>query len=116
MWMIDDLIEKDLKKLIKDKITEKKSELLCFGCTADHVHLLVRLHPAVSVSEIIGETKGYTSYVISNQIHPNFDFRWQGGFGALSLSRKEIPELRRYIENQKEHHQNNKLIEKWEFD
>jgi len=53
--MIDVKIEKDLKRLIHDKIMENKSELLCFGCTTDHVHLLVRLHPSVSVSGIIGE-------------------------------------------------------------
>ena len=73
--LINERIEKDLKKLIKDMIIEKNSELLCFGCTDDHVHLLVRLHPAVSVSEIIGEVKGYSPYVISNQIQPLFDFR-----------------------------------------
>ncbi len=49
-------------------ISEKKSELLSFGCTSDHVHLLVRLHPAISVSEITGEVKGYSSCVIANQI------------------------------------------------
>ena len=113
--MIEDCIEKDLKKLIKDKVTEKNSELLCFGCTNDHVHILVRLHPAVSVSEVIGEVKGYSSYVISNQFHRQIDFRWQGGFGALSVSRKDIPRLRQYIENQKEHHMTNNLNENWEL-
>ena len=67
--MITEAIEKDLKILIRDKIIEKKSELLCFGCTSDLVHLLIRLHPAVSVSEIIGEVKGYSSYLIANQIY-----------------------------------------------
>lgn len=73
--LIDGEIEKDLRRLINDKITEKKSELLSFGCTSDHVHLLVRLHPAISVSEIIGEVKGYSSYVIANQIYPDSGFR-----------------------------------------
>ena len=60
--MIDVKIEKDLKRLIHDKIMENKSELLCFGCTTNHVHLLVRLYPTVSVSRIIGGVKGYSSY------------------------------------------------------
>lgn len=113
--MIDERIEKDLKRIINDKVNEKKSELLCFGCTEDHVHLLVRLHPAVSVSEIIGEVKGYTSYVIANQIHPESVFRWQGGFGALSVSRKDVSRLSRYIENQKEHHRYDNLDINWEL-
>ena len=113
--MIDERIEKVLKKLIKDKVNEKKSELICFGCTDDHVHLLVRLHPAVSISEIIGEVKGYSSYVIANQIQLENDFRWQGGFGALSVSRNDIPRLIVYIENQKEHHNNENLNKNWEL-
>jgi REP element-mobilizing transposase RayT len=75
----------------------------------------VRLHPAVSVSEIIGEVKGYSSYVISNQIQPQSDFRWQGGFGALSVSGNDIPRLGQYIRNQKKHHENNDLHVDWEL-
>jgi len=113
--MIDEEIEKVIKRLIRDKIEEKKSELLSFGCTCDHVHLLVRLHPAVSVSEIIGEIKGYSSYVISNQIYPDSGFRWQGGFGAITISKKELSRLIEYVENQKEHHKNKDLHQVWEL-
>ena len=112
--MIDAEIEKVIKRLIRDKIEEKKSELLSFGCTCDHVHLLVRLHPAVSVSEIIGEIKGYSSYVISNQIYPDSGFRWQGGFGAITISKKELSRLVQYVENQKDHHYQNNIDQKWE--
>ena len=113
--LIDEEIEKVIKRLIRDKIEEKKSELLSIGCTYDHVHLLVRLHPAVSVSEIIGEIKGYSSYVISNQIYPDSGFRWQGGFGAISVSTKELSRLIEYIENQKEHHKHNNQNQNWEL-
>jgi len=112
--LINGDMEHDLKRLIQDKLIEHKSELLSFGCTTDHVHLLVRLHPAVSVSEIIGEIKGYSSYVISNQIYPDSGFRWQGGFGALTVGEKDLPRLVQYIENQKDHHDQNNIDQKWE--
>ena len=98
--LINEILENDLERLIRDKIIENRSELLCFGCTTDHVHLLVRLHPAVSVSGIIGEIKDYSSFVIANRIRPDSSFRWQGGFGALTVSKKELPRLTQYIENQ----------------
>ena len=112
--MIDDEIEEDLKMLITNKIKEKKSELICFGCTNDHVHLIVNQHPAISVSEMIGEIKGYSSYLISNQIHPGCGFRWQGGFGALTVSQEKLVWLTKYVENQKEHHRVNNLHLIWE--
>ena len=113
--LIDAKIEKDLKRLIYDKIIENKSEPLCFGCTTDHIHLLVRLHPAVSVSGIIGEVNGYSSYVIANRIHLESGFRWQGGFGALTISGDDLPRLIQYISNQKKHHGDNSLDQKWEI-
>ncbi len=113
--MIDAKIEKDLKRLIRDKIIENKSELLCFGCTTDHVHLLVRLHPAVSVSGIIGEVKGYSSYVIANQIRLESGFRWQGGFGAPTIFGDDLPRLIQHIDSQKKHHGDNSLDRKWKI-
>jgi len=107
-------MENDLKRLIQDKIIEHKSELLCFGCTTDHIHLLVRLHPAVSVSGIVGEVKGYSSYTLANQIYPDSGFRWQGGFGAVSVSETDLPRLAQYIKNQKDHHDQNNIDRKWE--
>ena len=76
---INDRVEKALEKLIRDKIIAAKSELLAFGCTSDHVHLLVILHPSTNVSVIVGEIKGYSSYVIANHIIPDLGFRWQAG-------------------------------------
>ena len=112
--MINVEMEHDLKRLIQDKIIELKSELISFGCLTDHVHLLVRLYPAVSVSVIVGEIKGYSSYTIANRIYPDSGFRWQGGFGALSFSEKELPRMVHYIENQRNHHDQNNIDPKWE--
>ena len=104
--MIDNEMEKDLRKIVNDKIVEKKSEMISFGCTSDHVHILVKQHPAVSVSEMIGEVKGYSSYVINKFKSPDFGFRWQRGFCAITISKKDLPWLKRYIKNQKDHHAN----------
>jgi REP element-mobilizing transposase RayT len=88
---------------------------MAFGCTSDHVHLLVKLHPAVSLSVIVGEIKGYTSYVIANQIRPELGFRWEGGYGAFSISSWDLPKIIKYLDNQKEYHQQNSVIREWEL-
>jgi REP element-mobilizing transposase RayT len=112
---IDEEIEKDLRKLIKERISGAKSELLAFGCTSDHVHLIFKLHPTVSIAVIVGEIKGYTSYVISNLIKPDLGFRWQGGYGAFTVSRWDLTKVIKYINNQKEHHKQDTLIQEWEL-
>ena len=110
--MINDEIETYLERLIRDKIIEHNSELLAFGCTKDHVHLLVRLHPSQSVAGIIGVIKGYTSYVLANRFQPDLGFRWQGGYGAFTVPERDLMRLTKYLERQKEHHQEkpNRLI------
>ena len=32
------------------------------------------------------------------------DFHWQNGYAAFSVSRSNVVEVQRYIENQEEHH------------
>ena len=34
----------------------------------------------------------------------NKDFQWQSGYGAFSVSQSNVVEVKRYIENQEEHH------------
>jgi putative transposase len=76
----------------------------------------VRLHPAVSVSDIIGDVKVYSSYITSNQIYPDSGFHWQGGYSALPFSKKELSRLIHYIEKQKEHHNQQNLNQTCELD
>ena len=113
--MIDQSLEPILKRLVKDKIREKGADLLCFGCTEDHIHLLVRAIPSISVSDLIGEIKGYSSYVISNKIQSEPGFRWQGGYGVMTFSEKDLPWLIKYVRNQKEHHKIEDLQPQWEI-
>ena len=101
---IDEELEQIILKLIQEKVIEYKSELLAFGSTSDHIHLLVRLHPTKCIAGFVGETIGYTSFVIANKICPDLGFCWQGGYGALTVSQSDLSRLTKYIENQKEHH------------
>ena len=34
----------------------------------------------------------------------NNDFYWQGGYGAFSVSQSKVEVVRKYIQNQEEHH------------
>ncbi len=69
---------------------------------ADHVHLLVRLQPVISVSDFLAKLKsnssGWTRRNHSRQ------FRWQVRYAAFSVSESQVPTVRRYIRNQEQHH------------
>src|SRR5262249_15534591 len=81
----------------------------------DHVHLLVRLNPKISVSDFIGQVKGATAFRVNKELQPKFKLRWQEGYGALTLREDELPTVSRCICRQEEHHRDGRLSRMWEF-
>ena len=71
----------------------------------DHVHSLVRLSRKFPVMKILQESKGETSKWLKRQPAVASDFTWQAGYGAFSVSASMLGEVRRYIQNQQDHHQ-----------
>ena len=73
------------------------------GGTEDHIHLAFQMEPFVSMSDFIGQVKGASSHRM-NQVHGPGTLKWQRGYGIVSFSKKYLPGVLRYIENQKKHH------------
>jgi REP element-mobilizing transposase RayT len=102
--IIDEELETYLIELFVAKLNELDCKLIAVGCASDHVHILIDHHPSVSISKLVGELKGYSSYMIANKIFPDCGFRWQRGYRVMSVSRSELTRLAKYINNQREHH------------
>jgi len=107
--IIDQKIEEFLKKYLPQKIKNLRCEQLALNMTNDHLHLLVRLTPSISISNFVNRIKGASSHEI-NLNFPNNDFYWQNGYGVLSLGGKAISFVKKYIDNQKEHHKKDSII------
>ncbi len=73
------------------------------GGTADHVHLLVELRATHTLADFMRELKRVSSmWVHSDMARP--EFAWQEGYAAFTVSVTSADEIRRYIENQEDHH------------
>lgn len=81
-----------------------KCTLLAAGGMPDHVHFLVQQHPTLSTSDLLRLIKANTSGWVHRTFPSAGDFAWQRGFGAFSVSLSNISRVRRYIDNQAEHH------------
>ena len=81
--------------------------------TATHVHLAINIEPHVSVSELIGELKGFSSHEINKQQRMK-RLEWQRGFGVVSFGKKNLNWVQDYIARQKEHHATGRLQERLE--
>ena len=72
------------------------------GGIEDHVHLLTKLRPTLDVSEFLEKLKPSVTNWARSIVHPKFE--WQDGYAAFSVSESQVPAVRRYIQNQEEHH------------
>jgi len=92
-------------------IREQKGILLRSGGVADHVHLLAKLSPTITVSDTLRILKANSSKWINDhhQVAPKFE--WQPGYAAFSVSESQAATVKQYIDNQEEHHRSRSFEE-----
>ena len=81
------------------------SPALLINGVDDHVHGLVLLSRKLAIMKVIEEAKTETSKWLKRQSPQLRNFAWQSGYGAFGVSESNLPKVRKYIENQEEHHQ-----------
>ena len=70
--------------------------------TADHVHVLARIKPVISIAEFLSKFKSNSSGWARRQTRGKF--KWQVKYGAFSVSQSQVERVQRYIRNQEAHH------------
>ena len=112
--LITKTIEPRLYAAIATKCRKIKCEPLAIGGIEDHVHLLARLHTTIAIATLAKEVKGASSHLVTHEITPGEFFKWQGAYGAFTLRKSEVPQVKAYILNQKQHHAENTVTDEWE--
>jgi putative transposase len=80
------------------------SILQAAGGTADHVHLLIRLHPQVALADLVRTIKSNSSRWIKDTFPASPSFGWQSGYSAFGVSSSAVESVVTYIRQQEEHH------------
>jgi putative transposase len=112
--LITPQIQAQLYSAINAKSKELKCEPIAIGGDADHIHLLVRFPTTLSVAALVKEVKGASSHLVTHKITPAEFFKWQGAYGAFTVSKDVVERVTAYILNQKVHHAAYDLLEDWE--
>lgn len=73
---------------------------------SDHVHLAVSIPPSISISKFIGQIKAVASVKINQSGLLEEKFYWQSAYSIFTFRESELPNIIRYIRNQKVHHAN----------
>jgi len=102
--LINDIYESRLYDYIGGTIRGLGGISLELNGTGDHVHVLAKLRPDNALSNVLRELKANASGWMHDVFPEVRDFSWQRGYGAFTVSRSNVDDVRRYIANQKEHH------------
>jgi len=111
--LISEKFRVELEKYICGIIKNEKSKPLAIYCNPDHTHILIGLHPSVSISDITKKIKANSSKWINEKGFIKGQFRWQEGFGAFTYSKSQMNNVVKYILNQPEHHKKSNFKEEY---
>ena len=110
---IDEQHERELYAYIYGYTKRHKAKLYRIGGMPDHIHMLVSIPPEVAVSEFVRGLKfASSSWLKQNTSFPLFS-GWGEGYAAFTYSREQIPIVKQYIINQKEHHHKTTFAEEY---
>lgn len=99
-------IKADIGRILRELCERKGVEIIEAECCPDHIHMLVRIPPKYSVSEIMGYLKGKSSLIIFDR-HANLKYKygnrhfWCRGYYVDTVGKYE-KKIAEYIRHQLE--------------
>ena len=97
-------IEKELYAYFGGLLKKTKSVPIVINGIENHVHILCIMSKNIALADLLEDLKRNSSRWIKTKGNDYCEFGWQGGYGGFSVSQSKADVVKRYIENQKEHH------------
>ena len=99
-------IKADIGRILREVCDRKGIEIIEAECCPDHIHMMVRIPPKYSVSEVMGYLKGKSSLIIFDR-HANLKYKygnrhfWCRGYYVDTVGKNE-KKIAEYIRHQLE--------------
>lgn len=107
--------ETELYKYISGITARNKHKMLAINGMPDHIHFIVGFGTIQSVAAFMQDVKADSSQWINNNEFCASRFEWQSGYGVFSYSKSQVPNVVRYIQNQKEHHKKTSFLDEYKL-
>jgi REP element-mobilizing transposase RayT len=103
-------VEKVFYGVIYGKAEELDLKLHSAGNVDDHAHVVLSIPPKISVADCVRHLKGASAFAINHMNGSDGQFKWQAGYGALTIGERSLEAVMEYAAKQKEHHKNGTTI------
>ena len=84
------------------------------GNVDDHVHVVLSIPPKLSVADCVRHLKGASAFAINRMDGSDGQFKWQAGYGAISIGERSLPTVMAYANDQKVHHKERTILNVYE--
>jgi len=98
-------LENDIWAGIGGCAGKHKMVALQVGGIDNHAHVLVSTPTTIAPSHAAKFLKGDSSLWIHREFTDLRHFGWQDGYGVFSVSKSAVPDVIKYIQDQRAHHQ-----------
>jgi putative transposase len=106
--------EKVFYGVLYGKAKELDLKIHAAGNVDDHAHVVLSIPPKLSVADCVKHIKGASAFAINHMPNSDGQFKWQEGYGALSIGERSLETVMAYAVNQKEHHKERGIIAVYE--
>jgi putative transposase len=99
-----DGVDERLKAIIRDVVSETRSELLELEVMPDHVHILVEVDPQFGIHKLVKLAKGRSSRLLRDEfpwLRSRIPTLWTNSYFVATVGGAPLAVVRQYIENQK---------------
>jgi Arylsulfatase regulator (Fe-S oxidoreductase) len=105
--------ETELYAYIGGTIKISKSIPIIINGTDNHIHVLCIMSKNTSLADLLETIKTNSSRWIKT-LGPHYrDFAWQGGYAGYSVSQSKVDVVKKYINQQKTHHETQTFQEEY---
>ncbi len=110
---IDDQIKDELFGYLGGICKNLECNPIKVGGHSDHVHILCLLSRKVALMKLVEKVKTGSSKWMKTKGMKYQKFYWQNGYGAFSVHESQIDVIKKYIENQADHHRKKSFKEEY---
>ena len=107
-------IEKILYGVIYRKAEELDLKIHAAGNVEDHVHIVLSIPPKIAIADGVRHLKGASAFAINHTQGSDGQFKWQAGYGALTILDSVLETVARYAAGQKDHHKTRTILDVYE--
>ena len=104
--VLTDTMLKSVTEVLRNGLESWRCELIEVGGEADHLHLLIGIHPALNISELIGNLKAISSRHLRKEYAAEIkqylwkDAFWHRAYYVGSVGKTTLETIKRYVQNQ----------------